>query len=134
MSDFYSEYVAMQPNGRIIVSGTNSNNNSVIIKGYTSGVRVGVLDFSIGNNSILIEPNPIENQTTLHYTLQEDETISVQMFDMNGALMKVFKENIKQAKGAHEELLSFQNDIPSGNYIICIASPKGKTSVKIMKM
>ena len=134
MNSFYSEYVAMQPNGRIIVSGTNSNRNIIMIKGYTSGIRVGILDFSIGNNFLLVEPNPIKNQTTLHYTLQEDETISIQMFDMKGVLIKTFKENIKQTKGIHEELLSFQNDILFGNYIICISSPKGKTSVKVMKM
>jgi hypothetical protein len=95
---------------------------------------VGIVDFSIANHSVYVAPNPILEQTTLHYTLQDDETISIQLFDMKGAFVKVFKQSEQQTKGEHEEQLLFPNEIPAGSYILCISSPKGKKSVQVVKM
>jgi uncharacterized delta-60 repeat protein len=131
---YYPTSIELQQNGKIVIAGINDNFANFAVARYTSGIRVGIVDFSIANRSVFVAPNPISEQTTLHYTLQEDETISIQLFDMKGALVKVFKENEKQTKGEHEERLSFQNEIPTGSYILCISSPKGKRNVQIVKM
>ncbi|MBK6884943.1 MAG: hypothetical protein IPH05_18860 [Flavobacteriales bacterium] len=47
-------------------------------------LNVGVIEFSLNNNAPLIYPNPIDAHATLEYTLQNDETISIHLLDMQG--------------------------------------------------
>jgi len=55
---------------------------------YLSGLNVGVLDFSLKENPVLIYPNPIATQAVLQYTLLQNEKLSIALYDMLGSRCK----------------------------------------------
>jgi uncharacterized delta-60 repeat protein len=100
---------------------------------YIIDLNTGLVDFSQTNTPTLLYPNPLQNIEHLKYTLANDDQISIVLLDGQGKLVATFVENEKQEMGDHEVELNLPNGLPSGNYFIQIASPKGKISIKAIK-
>ena len=127
--------VALQPDGRIVVAGlayTGSGDDFAVAR-YLSGLNIGVIEFSIANNAPLIYPNPLDNHATLEYTLQNAETISIHLLDMQGRTVQTFIERRVQPAGEHRQSIDLPEALPSGTYLIAISSPKGKLMVQVVK-
>jgi hypothetical protein len=63
---------------------------------------------------ISIYPNPITENSTLTYTLDKDETVSISFFDITGH--EIYKSmNIKESKGAHNFKIN-ASSLSSGLY------------------
>jgi uncharacterized delta-60 repeat protein len=131
----YGQSVAIQPDGRIVIAGYVyiSAESDFALARYISGLNVGVVEFSLNNNSPLIYPNPIEDHATLEYTLQNAETISIRLLDMQGKIIQTFIERQVQAAGEHRLSIDLPESLPSGTYLIAISSPKGKVTVQVVK-
>jgi uncharacterized delta-60 repeat protein len=130
--------VALQPDGKIVAAGFASNSTSVdstyiALARYISDLIVGVIDFSVSENSVLIYPNPIEQNSTLEYTLAKEEIITIQLYDVHGKLVSTFLENEKQEAGEHKQSIVLPNTIAPGAYVIVISSPNGRMSIKVLK-
>lgn len=100
---------------------------------YLSGLNVGVIEFSLTNNTPLIYPNPIQEHATLEYTLQTAETITIQLLDMQGKAVQTFVEGQRQAAEEHQQAILLSEALPSGSYLIAISSPKGRFTVQVVK-
>lgn len=123
--------VAMQSDGKIVACGVSAYGMEVVR--YLSGLDVGVLDSSVKNNPVLIYPNPVHSQATLHYTLTKDEQISIELFDVHGKLVQQFITNETRTTCNHEEVLELNELLPSGTYIINITIGKNSQGVKVVK-
>jgi uncharacterized delta-60 repeat protein len=129
--------VLLQPDGKVVAAGITYNSN----EGQDDGLVIrliphpalGVLDFSGTPNTLNVYPNPITESATLTYTLQQPETISIHLWDMNGRLVKTILEKSLQNEGEQEQLIVLSSSIPSGNYIITVSNQQQQVSVKIVK-
>ncbi|MFA5432404.1 MAG: T9SS type A sorting domain-containing protein [Candidatus Paceibacterota bacterium] len=127
--------VAIQSDGKIVLGGfsINNTNSYFALARYISGLNIGIIDFPFTNNSILIYPNPIRQNATLEYELQDQEMISIRLVDIQGRSIKTFINNVKQEIGKHQQILSLPAKLPSGYYFINISYGKGQVSIKIIK-
>lgn len=75
-------------------------------------------------NNLTVYPNPFKD--FLNIQTKEDNLISIQLFDINGRIIK--QENIS----GNSYQLNLEN-LPQAIYILEISSDKGKQSVKVVK-
>ncbi len=69
-------------------------------------------------------PNPFSGQTTLGYRLEEDASVSINIYDYTGRLVKTFAEGLKE-KGEHH--LSFAAGNLAPGIYFCYISANGTT-------
>ena len=84
--------MAMQPDGKIILGGFSDT--SIAIARYTnSSIITGTINFSQQKQKPLIFPNPIHDEAMLQYTLEKEERISINVYDINGRIVKKILNN-----------------------------------------
>jgi hypothetical protein len=123
--------VVLQPDGKIVAIG-GTNEGDFALARYLSGLVVGVIDLS-SVDDVLIYPNPVQHTETLEYTLDQDETLNIKLYDITGQLIKVFVSQSKRSKGAHTESLHFDDNMIPGIYFLRISTNNGSLSIKIIK-
>jgi Secretion system C-terminal sorting domain len=69
----------------------NFNYSSIIKIAYTNG----------NANAITIAPNPFSNSTTISFTLSQSQKVAIQIYDLDGKLIKTLTNEQMQA-GAHQ--------------------------------
>ncbi len=132
-----SQGIAVQPDAKILVCGRafpdGTNNGDFALYRYLSGLELGILDFSMTNNSLLVYPNPIQESAAIEYSLTNDETISIDLYNMSGSLVQSLVRSEKRRKGEHRERLYLDASIPSGSYILTLGNGAGSSSVQVVK-
>jgi len=124
--------VITQSDGKILVGGGSMNYG--ILARYLSGLNVGIVDLNSAGNSVFIYPNPIEQNATLKYTLQNQEAISIRLFDVQGKIIKTFIENENQRVGEHQQEIVLPDNLSSGSYLIVISAANGgRVTIKVVK-
>jgi len=134
-SDF-SKCIALQSDSKILVGGTAffpGTNSEFTLARYLSGFGLGVNDFSILDDVLLVYPNPIVESTVIEYTLTNAETISIDLYDISGRLVQSIVRSDKRAKGPHKEILVLDTSIPSGTYMLTLSNGVGSSSVQLVK-
>ncbi|MDX1911167.1 MAG: T9SS type A sorting domain-containing protein [Saprospiraceae bacterium] len=66
----------------------------------------------------LIYPNPVGEQCNLQFALTEKSAVGIHLYDMQGKLIRTFRENDRFEPGEHTLQLDFPAHIPAGNYIL----------------
>lgn len=127
--------VAIQQDGKIIMAGSLGYGaaSDLMVARFISDLSVGVVAFSWVGTVPLIYPNPIAGHATLEYTLQDAETISIQLLDMEGRTIHTFLAGQDQAAGEHRQDIVLSDALPAGAYLIAITSPKGRFTVQVVK-
>jgi uncharacterized delta-60 repeat protein len=123
--------VAIDIDGKIVAAGVSTTNFAVAR--YLGLLSTGIIDFVSMNNSVLIYPNPVEQNATLTYTLKTPENITIKLFDMAGSEIKTLLQNKFQLAGEYHQAISFPENLPHGSYIIVIGNGSAKVSVQIVK-
>lgn len=122
------------------------NNNDILITGDTfkessidlthikyTGITLGNLDFSLNENTMLVYPNPIENEATFEYSLTQTENLEIALVDINGKTIKTIESNTQKSAGDYKTNLNLENLNP-GIYLLQISSQdKGSKSIKLIK-
>ena len=127
---------ALQPDGKIILVGSGQvvlGDDDFAVARFISGLNLGVLSFSSQDNGMLIYPNPLQERAVLEYTLAEDETISIDLFDMSGKLVQSLLASGKRSKGPHKETLVLDAMLSSGSYLLTLSNGTGTSSVRVSK-
>ena len=106
-------------------------NNGYALARYTD-LNLGNIDFT-SNKSMFIYPNPIEEETNLTYKLTTATNISIELFDMQGKLLKTYLQNATQNPDEYNQKIVFPSGLQSGNYLLKISSPDGSNSIKLIK-
>jgi hypothetical protein len=76
-------------------------------------------------------PNPWTDVLKINYTLNSDQTVSVELNDASGRLVKVVQTPLNQTKGSYS--LSITDQVPAGIYIVKIQTGTKLASYKIVK-
>jgi uncharacterized delta-60 repeat protein len=136
-TDEKSFAVAVQPDGKIVLGGyTNPNNDQdfAIIRFIGgSGLVLGAVDFSKAPEQTLIYPNPIQQSSTLEYTLPESTTVSLELYDLQGRFIHTYFNHASRESGNIQEKVDIPAGLPDGPYVLVLSTPQGQISVKIMK-
>ena len=82
--------------------------------------------------SILWSGWTIIEEATFEYSLQNNETISIEIIDMQGKLVQTIVRNKEMTQGDYKQSFNLSN-ISSGNYILKFSSDKGNEAIKIIK-
>ncbi|MGX7667043.1 T9SS type A sorting domain-containing protein [Flavobacterium pedocola] len=129
----------LQPDNKLVILGESyltrmfsGDVNLNFLARYTD-VQLGTLALENQNSSLLIYPNPIENEATFEYTLENNETITVDIIDLQGRIVKKVIANKTQPAGKHSLRFTLDGNISPGNYFLTIATAKGRQSVQILK-
>lgn len=132
----YGYACVLQSDGKLVVDGsaTNSSGNyDFSLVRLLNDLNLGVIDLDNDFSTTLFYPNPVEQKSVLKYSLKDDETISINLVDIQGKKIQTFIDNQKQLKGEHLEFLEFSNELSKGVYFITIASKTSSVNVKIIK-
>ena len=128
------ENLLMLANGKLLAGGYSYNGQSLIMTQarYTS-LTLGTLSLNSTKNSLLVYPNPIENQATFEYNLKNETSISIDIVDMQGKTIKTILSNQNQIEGNYKQNIDLSDVVTSGNYFIRFSSPTGNQAVQIIK-
>jgi len=130
--------VSLQEDLKILVSGTvfpgsTGTTADFTCTRYTSGLNVGVIDFSTHEQNLLIYPNPLQNDPVLEYTLVNNEIISIDLYDISGRLVQSIVKAELRIKGSHKEILGLDASLPGGRYILRLSNSKTSSSIRVIK-
>lgn len=127
------ESIQLQSDGKLMAVGNSFDGDSrhVILLRYIN-TTLGTLDLESNKNALLVYPNPIENSTTFEYTLTDNETVTITLFDLQGKEVKKVVTNQPQQAGKHSLPINLEG-MATGNYILKIASGKGSQSLQLLR-
>jgi uncharacterized delta-60 repeat protein len=80
-----------------------------------------------------VYPTLVETDATLTYDLDETETVTIQLIDMQGRVVENYLSNELQNAGKYQQTITMPNTMPKGAYFITLTNSKGSTSTKIIK-
>jgi hypothetical protein len=122
--------MVLQPDGKIVAIGSGLGDFAVTR--YLSGLIIGTIELSTVQD-VLFYPNPVHELETLEYNLEQDEIMTIALFDVSGQLCKVFVSQDNRSRGTHRETLWFGNHMIPGIYFLHISTSSGSMSIKIIK-
>jgi uncharacterized delta-60 repeat protein len=134
-SNDFAINISIQPDGNLVVCGKIDNGLDVdmAVVRYLSGLNLGILEFQKEGKLALVYPNPVNPNTVVKYSLRSQESISIDLFDPTGKLVKsIIKEENKQ-KGDHQEKLCLEESMTPGLYLLQISNGFYSYQVKIIK-
>ncbi len=90
----------------------------------TSGIAQGVQSALQGN----VYPNPWSSLLNLGYELEQDDKVSIALYDMMGRNVYVYEQQAQRSKGQHTESLQRPQSLAAGQYVLTIATASGKAA------
>jgi glucose/arabinose dehydrogenase len=95
---------------------------SIIIKTFTEGEK----------NVLRIAPNPVINDFSLQYFSAQEETVTVEIKDINGRVLKSFKESVN--KGQNLVYIQSPPNWAAGVYFISVRDRNETQQLKFVKV
>jgi hypothetical protein len=84
-------------------------------------------------NNFNVFPTVVETQATITYELTQEETVSIQLIDIQGKVVANYLNRQAQMAGKYQQVIEIPSAISSGTYFVTLTNSKGSTSVKIIK-
>jgi uncharacterized delta-60 repeat protein len=133
----YACAVTLQTDGKIVVAGatviSSLSDVDIAVVRYLASPDVGVVDFSVDNNSVFVYPNPVNGNAMIEYTLTQAEKISIGLTDMQGRIIYSFVNNEMQQAGKQQQAFELPEVLAAGTYLLMLSTEQGSVSIKIMK-
>jgi uncharacterized delta-60 repeat protein len=133
----YGNDIALDADGKAVLVGSSGQGaptfNDFVVLRYHTGINVGVVEFSGRAHAPCIHPNPIGRTATLVYDLRSSERITIRLTDMEGRVLKTFRDGAQQHAGEQRVVLEMPETMAPGNYLLTISSLQGTKSVQVVK-
>lgn len=130
--------LALQADGKIVQAGmyapANFGTAGVALSRYLSSPILGMADFSTAVKDMLVYPNPLQEKAMLQYTLAQEETLTLGLYDGSGKLVKTFFSGQKRSRGEHRESLKMEDYSAPGTYFLVLRNGFGQISLPITKL
>ena len=126
--------ILLQPDGKIIAGGNSFDGYyqvSTLVR--LTNTVLGTLDFTSTKNTLSIYPNPIETAATFEFTIMNSESITIELYDVQGKLVQTIATNKDMASGNHNLPIKLSQNLTSGNYFLKLATANGSQSIQIIK-
>lgn len=82
-----------------------------------SGGSTGIKVLNADDNGINIFPNPVKDRLFVSYNMNENEEVSIDLFNLNGQLVQNLFNDFSN-KGSYNESFSLNSNIQKGLYIV----------------
>ncbi|HYV92822.1 MAG TPA: T9SS type A sorting domain-containing protein [Chitinophagales bacterium] len=123
--------IEIQPDGKILTGGGSSSGFTLIR--YLSGLEVGILNLASNSLPTLTYPNPIQSEAVLQYILNNEECITISLYNVLGSKVQNFITNETRNQGVYKEVLYLDEALPPGYYLLSISNDVHSQSIKIVK-
>ena len=126
--------IVLQPDGKIVGTGyfRVGGLNVVRVSRFISGLTVSTKDEYMPVMDISLFPNPVSDKVNLVYSLDRNETISINLYDLQGRRVQQLMSPTERNTGQHSEQLSLHRPLPPGNYILNMESKNWNNSLKVV--
>lgn len=84
-------------------------------------------------NTLQISPNPVDQQTSLTYTLPENDIISISLVDVLGKTVETIVNKELQVKGKHTQIINLPADCTPGLYLLVLSTPTSRMYTRLVK-
>ncbi len=91
------------------------------------------IDWEATKDYFKLYPNPSQGQFTIAYQVEEETTVGIEIYDINGQLQKVIQDNELQAKGNYTLNVNDVN-LNSGVYLVKVRMGYSEQVQKLIKM
>lgn len=120
--------------GKLLASGFANNATHVVCAmAKISNETLDTPYFENADKEVILYPNPIHEEATLTYQLNENESITIEIFDLNGKLIQTITSHQLQNKGIHQDQIKLNDSIVEGEYILRILRGNQAESLKFIK-
>ena len=131
----YDRLSVVDKNGILKYKGTQSSANSIdaaktAVNSALQEIVTGVDDFENAGSALTISPNPLTNQATIRFVIEDRSRVEMNLFDLQGRLIKTFGNQIF-SPGQHELTLS-GTGLKSGIYLLKFRNDQLVTSQKLI--
>ncbi|MGB1205210.1 MAG: endonuclease [Chitinophagales bacterium] len=83
--------------------------------------------------TVQLYPNPFDNYVTLSYELiHQNENISIRLFDINGRLVEILKDEKNLFAGKYQQIIATE-ELSKGIYFIQILTSNGMSAKRLVK-
>ncbi len=114
--DYFSTLL-IQPDNKIVMGGTKGGN--VLARLENSILSNNEFD-NTDHLKCKLYPNPITSNSKLSFDLNDDQLLSIQLYDINGKLLKTLIEDKNYSIGHHNVNIDLLENISEGAYILKI--------------
>ncbi len=127
--------LAFDADWKIVAAGAafNGGGFDFAVARYVNDVTTGIGTTSSYNDHLSVSPNPVGDVILLNFTLDKTESVTIQLVDMQGRVMKTFLRNEKTESGNHAKRFLLPAELPAGVYHMVLLSQSGKAAVEIVK-
>ncbi len=125
--------LAFDRQGRIVASGSSFNGIQFLFTTarYHNDLSTGIIGLPTIAKQIIVHPNPVAESFQLHFSLEKDETLTIQLLDLQGRILATYLDNVKTEQGEHVLSYAIPSTLPAGNYVLSFTSPYGVSSVQL---
>lgn len=125
------------PQNRFYVGGNASDDighgSSFLMRFRLGDLTVGVKDIQTVPVSVELFPNPVNDETTLRFSLPESRRLNIFLSDLNGRVVQQFVHNQSFDAGEHQIKLHISPAIPKGLWLVTVASDDGAVCIKMVR-
>jgi uncharacterized delta-60 repeat protein len=127
----YLRAALFQPDGKIVMGGRTWLGGFTLIRLNTEE-SLGVNQPIFAENGFAVYPNPVNSASVLAVNLQNNDVLTIKLYDVRGMLVKTVAENQNFTSGQSQLPLSL-NGLGQGIYFLTVANQQGKTNtIKII--
>jgi uncharacterized delta-60 repeat protein len=128
----YGQAVALQPDNKIIVTGDCSWDDFLLFR-FLPGIISGTPELSESILDCIVFPNPATDKIQLHYILNHEAEITIQLLDITGKVISTFIQKENRNPGVYLEKFSLPTSLTKGLYAIHFETG-GENQGKLLKI
>jgi uncharacterized delta-60 repeat protein len=103
-----------------------------LIARFTTGLTVSTSDPSLQPASVSVYPNPVMEEISIEYQLENEETISIRLVDLHGRVIENLLAPSNRQSGQHKETFAIDRGKSNGTYCIQIVTQNGVYAQKVI--
>lgn len=126
--------MVLQTDGKLVAVGraTYNNTSSFVVTRFLTGLTVDTTVPAAVSGKISFYPNPAQEQATLEFELQTTQTITLNLYDLQGRFIQNILPNTEKTAGKHTETLFFNSNLPAGAYLLSLETSSGVTTIEVI--
>lgn len=128
---------ALQQDQKLLVCGTavgpSGGDDSYVARILLGPNGVGLNETVDLVPMFAVHPNPIMNESLVQFDLEAPTTITMELRDIQGRLVKTMFQNRSFRSGKHSFPVDLDESLAAGSYLLSAVTPNGKTSIQVTK-
>jgi uncharacterized delta-60 repeat protein len=129
---------SLQADGKILLTGGAVASSDDYANGFVSRFsianNVAAIDASLIDAKLSIFPNPIQQQATVTYEVQDAANTTLELIDAQGRTVQQLTSKSMKTQGKQTENVDFSSSLPAGNYVLRLKVGEKQQTMKVVKM